>query len=119
MRWRIRPTMRLMRMPAPTATAERPVLVVSCLLGGTCGRALAVPAPICSRVSPATAPAGFSTFRSSFIWASERVFLHLVEERFITDAQVFGGLALVSLISFQRGFDLAAFDDAQDAMSYV
>src|ERR1044072_579925 len=95
MRWRISPTMRLIRMPAPTKTAERPVLCGSLFGGGGLGGGSIVPAPTCSRVSPATAPASFSSLRSSFIRASERVFLDLIEQRFITDAKVFGGPGLV------------------------
>src|ERR1051326_6628606 len=90
MRWRISPTMRLIRMPAPTKTAERPVLCVSLFAGGVLGRGWIVRGPPCSRGSPATAPASFSSLRSSFIRASERVFLDLIEQRFITDAKVFG-----------------------------
>src|SRR5690242_19754369 len=122
MRWRMSPTMRLMRMPAPTKNAERPVLV-SPLAGTALGLASRVPAPTCSRVSPATSLAGFSglaTFTwGCFIWASERVVLHLVEKRFVTDAKVFGGLAFVAEIRCERSLDFAAFDETQDAMGHI
>src|SRR6185369_16241436 len=118
MRWRMSPTTRLMRMPAPTKKAERPVLV-SVLAGKVFGLASRVPAPTCSRVSPATSLADFSGLTSCFIWASERVVLHFVEKRFVTDAKVFGGLALVSEIRCERSLDFAAFDETQHAMGHV
>ena len=44
--------------------------------------------------------------------ASESIFLDLVEQGFITDAEVFGGLALVARVCFESALNLAAFDDA-------
>ena len=51
--------------------------------------------------------------------ASESIFLNLVQQRFITDAEIFRGLALVAEVCFQHALDLATFDDAQNAMSHV
>jgi len=48
---------------------------------------------------------------------SESVFLNLVEKRFVTNAEILGGFALVAVICFQSASDLSAFDDAQGSLT--
>ena len=49
----------------------------------------------------------------------ERIFLHLVQQRFITDAEIFSGAALVAAVCGERALNLTPFDQTQHAMRHV
>src|SRR5262245_66480420 len=127
----MRPTMRLIRIPAPTEKADLAVLGVS-TAASFAGPGMA--APTCCSVSPAIRLAslrgalsastislfeGMSAagLEESSIWLSEIVVLHLVEKCFVANVQLFRSPALVATIAVQDGLNLLAFNKTQRSLS--
>src|SRR5215813_12685241 len=126
----MRPTMRLIRIPAPTKKADFAVLGVST---GASFAGPGIAAPTCRSVSPAIRLASFrgsfsastiSSFegisaarlKESSIWLSEIVVFHLIEKSFVTNIQVFGSPTLVATIAIQGRLNLPAFDKTQRSL---